>query len=101
LTRCFWTPQWLKAGIKERFTPPSFAYSIWDRARLQLAALPGAGHLPEIFPGVNERDEKIRLFSLLLSRALEWASNPSIGLVLLHLPIPHPPSIYSPSEGAH
>jgi hypothetical protein len=100
LTQCFWTPQWLEQGIEERFTPPSFAYSMWDRARLQLAALPGVGHLPGVFPGIKEREEKIKLFSLLLSRALEWAVDPSIGLVLLHLPVPHPPSIYSPSEGA-
>jgi hypothetical protein len=100
LTRCFWTPQWLNAGIEERFMPPSFAYSMWDRARLQLAALPVVGHLPGVFTGVVERDEKIRLFSLLLSRALEWATDPSMGLVLLHVPVPHPSSIYSPSEGA-
>jgi hypothetical protein len=100
LTHCFWTPQWLNAGAEEEFTQPVLASSMWDRARLQLAALPGAGHLPGVFPGVYQRQEKIELFSLLLTRALEWAADPSIGLVLIHLPVPHPPSIYSPSEGA-
>jgi len=100
LTHCFWTPQWQDAGVEEEFTQPGFASSMWDRARLQLAALPGAGHLPGVFPGVYDRQERIKLFSLLLSRALEWAADPSIGLVLLHLPVPHPPSIYSPPEGA-
>jgi hypothetical protein len=100
LTHCFWTPQWLNAGVEEQFAEPAFWYSMWDRARLQLAALPGAGHLPGVFPGVYERQAKVKLFSLLLSRALEWAADPSIGLVLLHLPVPHPPSIYSSSEGA-
>lgn len=100
LTYCFWTPQWLNQGIEERFTPRDFAFSMWDRGRLQLAALPGAGHLPGVYPGIFEREEKTKLFPLLLGRALEWAADPSIGLVLLHFPVPHPPSIYSPSTGA-
>lgn len=99
-TYCFWTPQWLRAGVEEEFTQAAFAYSMWDRARPQFAAVPGAGHLPGVLSGVYERREKIKLFSLLLARALEWAADPSIGLVLIHLPVPHPPSIYSPSEGA-
>jgi hypothetical protein len=100
LTEYFWTPQWLDPGIEQRFTPPSFAQSMWNRARLQLAALPGVGHLPGVYSSLYERQERIQLFSLLLSRALEWVADPAIGLVLLHLPVPHPPSIYSPSEGA-
>ena len=100
LTEYFWTPHWLDAGVEQRFTPPSFAQSMWNRARLQLAALPGVGHLPGVYSSLYERQERIQLFSLLLSRALEWVADPAIGLVLLHLPVPHPPSIYSPSEGA-
>jgi len=99
LTQCYWTPQWLNPGIEERLTERSLAYAMWDRAQFQLAALPGAGHLGFVSPGIYQRQEKIELFSTLLSRALEMAADPSIGLVLLHLPIPHPPSIYNPSEG--
>lgn len=98
LTRCFWTPQWLDPGIEERFARPAVAVSMWDRARLQLAALPGAGHFPGLFP-TRELEERIKLFSLLLDRALEWSADPSIGLLLLHLPVPHPPSIFSAAEG--
>jgi hypothetical protein len=100
LTQCYWTPQWLNPGIEERLIEPPLAYAMWDRARLQLAALPGAGHLPGLSPDVYQRQEKMAQFSRLLSRALETVADPSIGLVLVHLPIPHPPSIYSPSEGA-
>jgi hypothetical protein len=99
LTEYFWTPQWLGGGVEERFTPPTFVQSMWDRARLQVAMLPGVGHVPGLSPSLYERRERMELFSLLLSRALEWAADPAIGLVLLHLPVPHPPSIYSPSEG--
>src|SRR6185437_1658136 len=74
--------------------------AMWDRARLQLDALPVAGHLPGMFPGVYHRREKIGRFAYLLDRAFEIANDPSIGLALIHLPIPHPPAIYNRSKGA-
>jgi len=100
LTKCYWTAGWLPSGIEERANLQPLPNAMWDRARLQFAALPVAGHLPGMFPGVYHRREKIGRFAYLLDRAFEIANDPSIGLALIHLPIPHPPAIYNRSKGA-
>ena len=66
---------------------------------MQFAALPLVGRLPGVFPGIYHRQEKIERFSWLRDRALEIVSDPTIGLALIHLPIPHPPAIYSRTRG--
>ena len=95
LTKCYWTAGWLRAGIEERSDAQTLVYSMWDRLRLQVAALPLIGHLPGAFPGIYHRQSKMERFSWLHERALEVGSDPAIGLALVHLPIPHPPAIYS------
>jgi hypothetical protein len=99
LTRCYWTPGWLHAGIEERSNPQPLVDAMWDRLHLQFADLPVIGHLPGLFPGIYQRQEKIERFSWLRHRALEMVSDPTIGLVFIHLPIPHPPAIYSRTSG--
>lgn len=95
LTKCYWTAGWLRAGIEERSGPQTLTDAMWDRLRLQFAALPLVGHLPGVFPGIYHRQEKIDRFRWLRDRSLEIASDPTIGLALIHLPVPHPPAIYS------
>jgi hypothetical protein len=97
LTRCFWVPEWLRSGVEEGTVPQSLPAAIRERARLQAVSLPLVGHLPGLFPGDYQRREKIAKFYRLLGQAKFLACDPSMGLVLLHLPVPHPPAIYSRS----
>lgn len=97
LTKCYWTASWLNSGVEEPFQPQELWDGLLFRARLQFAVLPLVGHLPGVFPGISQRREKILRFSYLLDRTLEIISDPSIGLALIHLPIPHPPAINSRS----
>jgi hypothetical protein len=98
LTRCYWIAGWLVSGIEERVEPQPLADAMWDRARLQFAVLPLVGHLPGM-SGRYRRMEKLKQFPYLLDRADEIVADASIGLALIHLDIPHPPAIYSRSEG--
>ena len=99
LTKCYWTAGWLRAGIEEPSNPQPLAAAMWERLRLQFAALPLAGHLPGVFPGIYHRRQRIEQFSGLRDHAIEIVSDPGIGLALIHLPIPHPPAIYSATRG--
>jgi hypothetical protein len=99
LTKCYWTAGWLRAGIEEPSNPQPLVNAMWDRLRLQFAALPLAGHLPGVFPGIYARQRKIERFSRLRDHAIEIVSDPGIGLALIHLPIPHPPAVYSKTRG--
>jgi len=99
LTKCYWMAGWLLSGVEERLDAQGLAAAMWDRAVLQVAALPLIGHLPGIFPGIHQREEKIRVFSRQSARAIEIVADPAIGLALIHLQIPHPPAIYNRSRG--
>ena len=99
LEKCYWTADWLRAGVEERSNPQALVHAMWDRTRLQFAALPLVGHLPGVFPGAYQRQEKIAQFRWLCDRAVETVSDPAIGLALIHLPVPHPPAIYSRARG--
>lgn len=100
LTKCYWTAGWLVSGVEERSEPQPLSRAMWDRAKLQFAVLPLAGHMPFVFPGIYHRREKVERFAYLLERAREVAVDPGIGLALLHLPVPHPPAIYDRSKSA-
>jgi arylsulfatase A-like enzyme len=66
----------------------------------QFVAMPLIGHLPGVWPGKYNRRGKISRFVFLNDHAREIVSDPEIGLALIHLPIPHPPSIYNRASGA-
>ena len=100
LTKCYWTPEWLPVGTEERTYPQRLVDAMLDRLRLQFVALPLVGHLPGVFPGYYQRYEKIEQFSWLRDRAIESVEDPSIGLALIHLPIPHPVGIFSRTSGS-
>ena len=98
LTRCYWTAGWLQPGIEEPSDPQPVLAGMAIRARLQFASLPLVGHLPGIVPWAYERQEKRKRFQYLLEHARLIVADPSIGLALIHLPIPHPPAIYNRFE---
>jgi hypothetical protein len=100
LTRCFWTPGWLPSGAEERFEPQPLAAGMRDRLRLQFMTLPLVGHMPGVRPDEFEREEEIGRFSFLRGHALDLVVDRAMGLVLIHLPVPHPPAIYNRRSGA-
>jgi hypothetical protein len=99
LTACAWTAGWLLPGAEEPTALEPLPAAMMDRMRLQTATLPLVGHIPGFFPGVYHRQEKQKRFSYLMEQAARYSSDPSLGLVLIHLPAPHPPAIYSRAEG--
>jgi Sulfatase len=99
LTRCYWTAGWLAPGVEEPSEPRPLVDGMRDRAGMQLVALPIAGHLPGISPDYYNVREKLDRFAWLNDRARAIVADPSIGLALIHLSIPHPPAIYDRRSG--
>jgi hypothetical protein len=97
LTKCYWTSGWLVPGIEEPFEPQPMVSAMWDRAKLQFVELPLAGRIPGMLPETYHLEETRKRFSYLLDRARELVADPTIGLSLIHLPVPHPPAIYNRS----
>jgi hypothetical protein len=97
LTRCYWTAEWLPPGIEESFQPESLLAAMWRRARMQAAGLPLVARLLGEPAMRNARLGELERFNYLRNRALEIATDPSIGLVFIHLPVPHPPALYDRS----
>jgi len=58
-----------------------------------LAAFPLIGRWPGYFPGAIHQEEKQRRLEYLMQNARRFLADPEIGLVVLHLPVPHPPAI--------
>lgn len=94
-TESYWIAGWMPSGMEEAFEPQPLPQAMWYRVKLQIAAIPLLGHFPGMFPGIYPRQEKAARFLYLMDRAREVVSDPGIGLALIHLPIPHPPAIYS------
>jgi hypothetical protein len=97
LTECYWTAEWLPPGIEEPMQRESLPAAMWNRARLQMAALPLIGRL---FGSRDAARGSLERFAYLRDRAFELAADRSMGLVFIHLPIPHPPAIYDRVAGA-
>ncbi|HEY2017243.1 MAG TPA: sulfatase-like hydrolase/transferase [Bryobacteraceae bacterium] len=97
LTKCDWIAGRLLPGIEEPSQPRPLPRAMADRAHLQFIELPLVGHLPGVHPEEFHRKVAIERFSYLVGRAEQMAADPSMGLVLLHLPVPHPPAIYNRS----
>ncbi len=100
LTRCYWVAEWINSGAEEPMRQATLIENMWLRMRLQFATLPLVGHLPGVFPGIYARRAKIERMQYLMTHAMELATDPSMGLVLVHLSVPHPPPIYSRSLDA-
>jgi hypothetical protein len=100
LTECYWTANGIEPGLEESEEPQALWPAMASRAQLQLANLPLAGHIPALSPRRHHRRVLADHFTYLMDRALQLAVDPRAGLVLLHLPVPHPPAIYSRSKAA-
>jgi hypothetical protein len=99
LTDCYWTANAIEPGLEESFETGPFPAAMLDRARLQLSNLPLAGHLAAVSPLRHQREAHARDFADLMRHALAMAADPDIGLLLIHLPVPHPPAIYNRASG--
>jgi hypothetical protein len=93
LTECYWT----SIGYPPPPEPRTLADAVWREAASQAATF--FWLLPSGDGGRIERDLQVRRFYYSLERSRELAANPFIGLSLLHIPVPHPPSIYDRSRG--
>lgn len=99
LTRCDWVAGWLAPGIEEPSTAQPLAAAMSERVQLEIAMLPLLGHLPGVDPELLGRRARLERLLDLLGRAEAAAADPSIGLALLHLPAPHPPTVYDRAAG--
>jgi len=99
LTKCYWTAGWLSPGVEEPSSLEPLIEGMRDRVGLQFLAMPLVGHLPSVFPASYNVRENLRRFAYLRERAREIVSDPTVGLALIHLPIPHPPAIYDKVRG--
>jgi len=87
LTQCYWVAMIRSVGMEEPFdTGPA-------------ANLPLIRYLRPEFPGAIRLRERAERFDSLMEHARAFAADPSIGLALLHLSVPHPPAFYSRSTG--
>jgi hypothetical protein len=93
LTASAWTAGWLLSGVEEPTEPLPLADAMLFRLRMQLAAFPLIGHWPGYFPGAIHQEEKQHRLEYLMQNARRFLADPEIGLVVLHLPVPHPPAI--------
>lgn len=100
LTEAFWTAGWLNSGTEEPTDRQSLIANMGFRIRMQCNAFPLVGHVPGFFPGLRARLEEIKRFNYLLGHAEQIAGDPSIGLALIHLPVPHPPAVYDRRQRA-
>ena len=99
LTKCFWVAGWQLPGIEESFQPPALASAMADRLKLQFITLPLVGHLPMVQTGIYERRSKRERYSYLMTNAKQVVADPSVGLALVHLSLPHPPSLGESAGG--
>src|SRR5579871_3898832 len=98
LTECIWVPTEVEPGVEEGYAL-SIVTAMEERMSLQIASLPLAGRLRRFSPRRYERRVRARDFEELRRRALEVAADPGVGMMLLHLPVPHPPGIDSDAGG--
>ncbi len=95
LTDCFWVAGWMAPGIEEPAGEPSLASDMWLHARLSFLSIPFIGHVPGVSPDRCMRIGMAERTGELMSHGSQIAANPAFGLTLLHIPVPHPPSIYN------
>ncbi|HXE92156.1 MAG TPA: alkaline phosphatase family protein [Terriglobales bacterium] len=81
LTRCAWQPM----DAPPRAANPAFAAIVAEQWR-------------SLLPLEKRRNHRAQ-YQALMRSALESAADPSLGLVLIHLPVPHEPAIYDRSAG--
>ncbi len=100
LVDCYWANISLVPGTDEPAAPQPLLRSMAHRVRLQATVVPLLGHFALFSPRPLDTAEHGRRFLELLRHARELVADPSIGLVLIHLPVPHPPGFYDRALGA-
>jgi hypothetical protein len=93
LTQCFWEPSSIEIG-DEYGSDPGILEGVLDSLERELLVIPYLASSGIIDPLAEVREQTIDAFLELRKRALEAVSRPELGLVLVHLPVPHPPGIY-------
>jgi hypothetical protein len=94
LNACAWDPAWQPTGSEQM---PSSESPLLDRLLVQARAFPlGGKHLSIAnYP----REHHIAIIRNLVAHGREMARDPNLGLVLLHLPVPHPPNVFDRRTG--
>jgi len=103
LTKCSWEGKsqlWeINTDANARFSPPPDAGYL--RERMYRHAVLAARAIPLWNVVFKQRSHggavlgrKLSVFESIYRQALDAASDPEMGLVMVHWPIPHPPSIY-------
>lgn len=100
VTEAWWIAGELTPGTEEPAHAQSWIANMGLRFRMQRNSFPLVGHIPGVFAGLDVRRRTIERMDYLLERAERIASDPSIGLALLHLQAPHSPAIYDRRRGA-
>ncbi len=98
LTQCFWVANWLGSEIAEP-ADASFMSAIRLQALVHFTSIPMIRHVPGVFADRYVREGMAERTAQLLSRADRMVADPSLGLVLLHLPVPHPPARFNRLQG--
>jgi hypothetical protein len=94
VTEAYWIAGELNAGAEEPARPQPLAANIAFRLRMQWNGFPLVGRIPGVFPGLEGRRQTIERLEYLVNRAGRLASDPTIGLALLHVQPPHPPAVF-------
>jgi hypothetical protein len=99
LTNCVWTARNLNSPVEERFQLRPLALEVLDRFRLQIPRRMLLLQFPALSRVIYKRTEQIQRLSYLVRHARQFVADPSLGLILLHLPVPHTPGVYNRSDG--
>ena len=105
LTRCTWTGGLVQSKREQKPNRPaldsdwSAAFDMRSFARQLVRSIPVVGFIL-VEPDIASATRQIQLskFNTTYGQAVEAATDPALGLVMVHWPIPHPPNIYNRSE---
>lgn len=95
LNGCAWAPGWHQPGSEEVF--PGGEGQIISRLLIHARGFPVIGKYLPIED--HQRRHKIEITDWLMTRARQMVRDPEMGLVLLHLPVPHPPHVFDRRRG--
>lgn len=93
-SKCAWIAGALLTGIEEPQGPQPLIAAMRDRFGYQVRAFPLAGRVPGLSPLHRANEEKQRRLDWLVDQSLQMAADPSLGLLVFHYPVPHPPGGY-------
>jgi hypothetical protein len=101
LTRCAWegAESVFRLGKATMTVPFSTAAQsvvphMYSHARATVRTIPFANLVYAVNVGELTREKHLLDFNSIHRQALEAATDPDLGLVMVHWPIPHPPNIY-------